>query len=242
MKKNIINTIIVSGMPIVSAIVVFLKFIGYKIYAQQCSELYGVDRRYFVSMDVTERSIFYFAVLFLIILYPAIVIHIFRKNKTWKPIAYICLVVILFCQTLVYVVNSKEEMLWDKKVIIGLIVVGFASDAVIADLMIKIFFSNSEITIESLRRRIYYIAIGIYVISAVLGVITRLNVVEKIKTYEIINNEKAIITEYNNKFVVMDCYIEGEDLILIKGNYTIEDLAGEKIKRKKYKTVRIEER
>lgn len=33
MKKNIINTIIVPGIPIVSAIVVFLKFIGYKIYA-----------------------------------------------------------------------------------------------------------------------------------------------------------------------------------------------------------------
>ena len=77
--------------------------------------MFGAEEPEIIHGTSAERSIFYFAVLFLVILYPAIVIHIFRKNKTWKPIAYICLVVILFCQTLVYVVNIKEEMLYFHK-------------------------------------------------------------------------------------------------------------------------------
>lgn len=46
-----------------------------------------------------------------------------------------------------------------------------------------------------------------------------------------------IIAEYNDKFIVIDCYIEGENLVLLKGNYTIEDLTGVKIKRRKYEMI-----
>ena len=55
--------------------------------------------------------------------------------------------------------------------------------------------------------------------------------------YETINDNKAIIAEYNDKFIVIDCYIEGENLVLLKGNYTIEDLTGVKIKRRKYEMI-----
>ena len=57
------------------------------------------------------------------------------------------------------------------------------------------------------------------------------------KIYETINDNKAIIAEYNDKFIVIDCYIEGENLVLLKGNYTIEDLTGVKIKRRKYEMI-----
>lgn len=239
MKKgrNIIGDIVTMGIPIVSVILVLIRVIESTVYAVQCSEIYGADIRYFINTGLTEVRVIYAVSIFIIILYPIIIVYLFKNNKKWKWKVFIWILMALWGQTVVYTVNIKRVTLWNTGIIGLMMCAGFAADGIIDYLIIKIFFTESEIVMNGIRKGIYCIALFIYVIICFLGIAASFNSIRGKKIYETINDNKAIIAEYNDKFVVIDCYIEGENLVLLKGNYTIEDLTGVKIKRRKYEMI-----
>lgn len=57
------------------------------------------------------------------------------------------------------------------------------------------------------------------------------------KSYEVIEQNRAIVSNYDDKFVVMDCEIQGETIVLKKGTYSLEEMTGVSITYHKYKKV-----
>ena len=57
------------------------------------------------------------------------------------------------------------------------------------------------------------------------------------KNYEVIEDNRAIVSCYEGKFVVMDCKIQGETLILNKGTYRLEEMTGKSISYHQYEKV-----
>lgn len=57
------------------------------------------------------------------------------------------------------------------------------------------------------------------------------------KTYETIEQDRAVVSEYEGKFVVMECEVQGETLILKKGTCRLEEMAGVPITYHKYEKV-----
>ena len=239
MKKgrNIIGDIVTMGIPIVSVIIALIRVIESTAYAMQCSEIYGADIRYFINTGLTEVRVIYVVSTFIIILHPIIIVYFFKNNKQWKWKVLIWLLIALWGQTVVYAVNIKKATLWNTGIIGFMMCAGFVADGIIDYLIFKIFFTESEIVMNGIRKGICCIALFIYAIICFLEIAASFNGIRGKKVYETINDNKAIIAEYNDKFIVIDCYIEGENLVLLKGNYTIEDLTGVKIKRRKYEMI-----
>lgn len=55
--------------------------------------------------------------------------------------------------------------------------------------------------------------------------------------YEVIDDDKVVITNYEGKFLVMDCDVEGETLYIEKGKYSFIEMTDVDIKYKKYEDV-----
>ena len=55
--------------------------------------------------------------------------------------------------------------------------------------------------------------------------------------YEVIDDDKVVITNYEEKFLVMDCDVEGETLYIEKGKYSFIEMTDVDIKYKKYEDV-----
>ena len=79
---------------------------------------------------------------------------------------------------------------------------------------------------------------AIYALDVALGLFIMLNYgIEDKKTYEIIENNEAIIADYNDNFVVMNCEIQGNTLILKKGEYRLKAMTEGMITYHKYERV-----
>lgn len=63
-----------------------------------------------------------------------------------------------------------------------------------------------------------------------------INISDK-KKYEVIEGNRAIVSCYEGKFVVMDCKIQGETLVLNKGTYRLEEMTGKSICYHQYEKV-----
>lgn len=61
--------------------------------------------------------------------------------------------------------------------------------------------------------------------------------IEDKRDYEIINNDKVVVTTYEGKFLVMDCEIEEQTLYIEKGNYSFTEMSGVDIKYVKFEDV-----
>ena len=57
------------------------------------------------------------------------------------------------------------------------------------------------------------------------------------KSYEVIEQNRAIVSNYDGKFVVMDCEIQGETIVLKKGTYSLEEMTGVSITYHEYEKV-----
>lgn len=93
--------------------------------------------------------------------------------------------------------------------------------------------------INNVTKGLSMISFLIIVSATVLGAIFY-NVSNK-KMYEIVEQNRAIITEYNGKWVTMDCEVEGENLILKKGTYRLEEMTDKVITYREYQKVTCKE-
>lgn len=85
---------------------------------------------------------------------------------------------------------------------------------------------------------IFTIVFLIYVVNMTIGITIKINYdISDKKTYEVIENNKAIVSSYDGKFVVMDCEIQDETIFLKKGMYSLEEMVGVSIICHKYDKV-----
>lgn len=78
----------------------------------------------------------------------------------------------------------------------------------------------------------------IYISNIITGISIKMNYqASDKKDYEIIGMNQAIVSVYDDKFVVMNCNIQDEEMILEKGKYQLEQMTGVPIVYKEFTKV-----
>lgn len=78
----------------------------------------------------------------------------------------------------------------------------------------------------------------LYISNTATGITIKINYdISDKKAYEVIEQDRAIISNYEGKFVVMDCEIQDEIIILKKGTYSLEEMTGVSITYHEYEKV-----
>lgn len=98
---------------------------------------------------------------------------------------------------------------------------------------------SEKLDIVSLvEKTILTIALFLYVSNMVMGITSKINYeISDKKAYETIEQDRAIVSVYDGKFVVMDCQIQDETIILKKGTYSLEEMTGVSITYHEYEKV-----
>ena len=154
-------------------------------------------------------------------------------------------IMILFVQNLIYTVSLLDIISNDciRKIIDNyyLLVAFLIVDIVIAYFMIirgnfgnkKRFYLGEKI--------IFALALVIYLSNVITGISIKMSYqISDKKDYEVIEQNKAIVSIYDGKFVVMDCEIHDETIILKKGKYSFQEMTGVSITYHKYENAECE--
>lgn len=210
------------------------------IYSRKCSEYYGIDQKYFNSSPLFQNKILFFVAAIILLVYPVLFQYISSKssNKICIVLSFFATVFLLFIQNLIYmaiIIDSfGGKWLPDDNVAI---IVFLILDIVLAYFIIfrdhlkKKPLSKFEIKIISF-------VLMIFLSNVVFGVTSYLDSqISDKRFYEVIDNSKVVITEYNGKFLIMDCDIQNDVLCIEKGKYSFMEMLDTDIEYKKYKDV-----
>ena len=151
-------------------------------------------------------------------------------------------VCILFIQNVLYTINLIEIIPWTwlRQIVDNYvtIIVLLIADIMIAYFIIirNFFWKNKKYSVCG--KIILAIALILYVLNVAIGITIKINyeIADK-KEYEVIEQNRAIVSNYDGKFVVMDCEIQGETIVLKKGTYSLEEMTGVSITYHKYEKV-----
>lgn len=243
LKENVWN-IIGGGLPAAISLISGLNLIVSKSFANSCAEYYGINREYFSENGIFEEQMLVLACALILFIYPFVFSYLTKneKSKIYVIITGIATAMILFMQSLVYTVNLIDIISYDWLrqmfdnyfVVIGLLVV----DIVIAYFVIirRAFVSKKRLNL--FERIIFSFALGIYALNVTAGIVVKLDYqIDDKKTYEVIEQNKAVVAIYNEKFVVIDCEIDGETIIFEKGKYSLQEMTGVSITYHEYENV-----
>ncbi len=243
LKKNVWN-ILSTGLAAWITLTEMINLVISKSFSISCSNFYGIDGKYFSGTEMFENKlIFAFGALALFAC-PFIFLYINKNmnSKLYVILIFILTVYILFVQNLSYTINLIEIISWawlrrfiDNYVIIGVL---FIADIVIAYFFIirNFFWRNKKYSMGG--RIILSIALILYALNVAIGITIKINYgIGDKKTYEVIEQNRAIVSNYEGKFVIMNCEIQGETIILKKGTYSLEDMKGVSIAYHKYEKV-----
>ena len=242
--KDNVWKILSIGLAACITLVGIINLVISKSFSISCSNFYGIDGKYFSGTEMFENKlIFVFGVLVLFA-YPFILSYMNKKmnSKLYVVLTFILTVYILFAQNTSYTLELIEIIPWtwlrryiDNYVTI---VVFLIVDIVIAYFIIirNFFWKNKKCSMGG--KIILLIALIFYLLNVATGIAIRLGYeISDKKAYEVIEQNKAIVSNYDGKFVVMNCEIQGETIILKKGTYSLEEMTGISITYHKYKKV-----
>lgn len=243
LKNNLWN-ILGIGIPTVISVVGIINFIISKSYASSCANFYGVDKKYFNGTEMFEDKLIFLICTTVLFAYPFAFAYTNKKtnNKIYVVVTFIMTIIILFVQNILYTANLIEfiSLNWLKGLIDNYvtIIMFLIADIVIAYfIIIRKFFGENK-KYGKIEEVIFTIALLLYISSLVVEIAIRMSYkISDKKTYEIIEQNKAIISSYDGKFVVMDCEVQDEIIILKKGTYSIEEMTGVPITYHEYQKV-----
>lgn len=148
----------------------------------------------------------------------------------------------MFVQNILYTINLIEIIPWTwlRKIVDNYvtIIVFLIVDVMIAYFIIirNFFWKNRKY--NKVEKIVLSIALLLYVMNVATGIAIKMDYeISDKKSYEVIEQNRAIVSNYNGKFVVMDCEIQGETIVLKKGTYSLEEMTGVSITYHKYEKV-----
>ena len=242
--RNNIWNILGTGFAAAIVIIGAMNFFVTKIYSISCAEFYGADKRYFSGTTIFDDRINFLVLTIIVAVSPFIFAYISKKSKSkiFVILMFFATLIVLFTQNLVYTSSLIETIQWNwlKQVIdnMVLLVIFIVVDIFLAYLIIirKFFCEKKEY--GKIEKIILGISMIIYLLDVGLGWVTTLNYgIEDKKTYEIIENNEAIIADYNGDFVVMNCEVQGNTLILKKSEYRLKAMTEGMVTYHKYERV-----
>lgn len=240
--NNILTLLLTSG--IAGIVIKVVKAAVTYEYAGSCADFYGADRRYFSGMEVLEYKWFYICSLLLLLVY--ITVCLYASKKTTSKAGDIGMFIIL--AIMLYFVNilsnhctvsfaSRDWMkYWANQYAWGIMLL-------ISSVILAYFLSLRSVICrwkgykwpEKILLAVASMIVIINIAVSIKSVLT-INISDK-KKYEVIEGNRAIVSCYEGKFVVMDCKIQGETLVLNKGTYRLEEMAGKSIRYHQYEKV-----
>lgn len=219
LKTNIWN-ILGTGFAAFFTVASLVNVVISREYSKSCANFYGIDRKYFSGTGglFEDKAIFVICALILFV-YPLVFSYIVKKtkNKLYMVLLSLATICVLGIQNIAYTpeLNIRAENV--------IIVILFVSDLLITYFLIVRVFSKKKY--NKVENVIFTATFLIYAINVIVGIAIRINYdISDKKTYEVIENNRAVVSTYDGKFVVMDCKIQGETIILTKGTYRIEDM------------------
>lgn len=243
LKNNVWNILGV-GLPAVISFLGLFNWIISKNFSVSCANFYGVDRKYFSGTALFEDKFIFFVCALILFLYPFIFSYINKKmnSKLYVVLTFLLTIMILFIQNIMYTVNLLDIITWDwlKSIIDNYVMIAIylVSDILIAYFVIIRNFFVKKKKYNMFENTILVISIIIYVLNVAIGIEIRLDYdISDKKSYEVIEQNRAIISNYDGKYVVMDCKIQDNEIILKKGTYSIEEMTGVTITYREYDKV-----
>lgn len=243
LKDNIWN-ILSTGLATSITLVEMINLVISKNFSVSCSNFYGIDGKYFDGTEMFKNKLIFIFCALALFAYPFIFSYINKKmnSKLYVIFTFIITVYIMFFQNLSYTINLIEIIPWawlrrfiDNYAAIGVFLI---VDIVIAYFIIirNFFWKNKKYSVCG--KIILAIALILYVLNVAIGITIKINyeIADK-KEYEVIEQNRAIVSNYDGKFVVMSCEIQDETIILKKGTYSLENMTGVSITYHKYEKV-----
>lgn len=241
--ENIWN-ILGTGIATCITIVGMLNVVISKSFADSCENFYGVDRKYFSGTEIFQDKVIFFLCATILFIYPFMFAYMNRKvkSKAFVIFTFFMSVMILFMQNLLYTVSFIDitSWTWLKRIIDNYVtvVIFLLADILIAYFLIirNYFWKNKKY--KKIEKVILLISLTLYILDIAVGISVRMNYqISDKKSYEVIDEDKVIISHYKGKYVVMDCDIQDEILIIKKGSYSMEEMTGMPITYREYQKV-----
>lgn len=242
--KNNIRDIGGKGLALTTAAAGVLSWIISKISSVSCANFYGINKKYFSGTEIFEDKLIFIFLMFILFAYPFVFAYINKKinSKIYVAATFLLTVCILFSQNLLFTIDIIDiipfeciKRLVDSYATIGVLLM---DDIVISYFIIIRDSFGKKKKYNNLETVIFAIALILYFASIVTGISMRMNYeIDDKKTYETINQDKVVVSEYEGKFVVMECEVQGETLILKKGTCRLEEMVGVPILYHKYDRV-----
>ncbi|MGN0413295.1 MAG: hypothetical protein ACI4FV_09685 [Lachnospiraceae bacterium] len=245
LKDNVWNILSI-GLSALITIVGMMNLVISKSFSISCSNFYGIDGKYFNGTEMFENKLIFVFLASVLFVYPFIFSYMNEKinSKLYVVLTFIMTIYILFTQNVLYTISLIEIISWERlrRIIekydnVVIIVFLLADISIAYFIIIRNFFSKNK-KYNLLEKIIFAIALILYAINVGTGFAIRMDYdISDKKAYEVIEQNRAIVTNYDNKFVVMDCEIQGETIILKRGTYSLEEMTGVSITYHKYEKV-----
>lgn len=211
---------ITAGFTGLTVIVSFiLKFIKY-IYSNYYFYYYGFSYELFNNNDLNFLYNFGFSILALLcfasLMYCYIQIFNFKKIER-KTTIFSMILILISNIFIVYSINSKFSA-------IGLIV-NIVVLILLEGLIINVFWKmykkeeDQETNINDLLNNFKILPFYLFILIVVF-LLNYNSKIENNKSYRIINDNKAIVYSTNDYYLVLDCEIEDNKLVIHKGKQT----------------------
>ncbi len=242
--RNHVWDILGMGLTTCNATVGAINFVASKSFAVSCADFYGVDSRYFSETGLFTDKLIVFVVSIFVLMCPFIFTYLNKneKSKIYVVTTFVVTVSILFMQNAIFLIDIIESVSWDwiKKCIDNYwtVAILLVADIIISySVIIRKYFCGNK-PYKKFEKVLFVIAVAIYISNVSTGIMVKMNYeINDKKTYEVIGHDKVMISSFDDKFVVMNCEIEDDILVLKKGKYDLIDMRGVSITYREYKDV-----
>lgn len=239
--RNILGTGVATCVTLVNLINLFVS----EHYSRDCSKYYGIDKKYFDGSQLFQDKLNFLVLVFMALLYLFFMhyINVKLKNKICSMCSFVAMVFLLFLQNITYTINYIDSLRceWLKSIIDNniTIIVFLISDIVLAYFFILRVYFRKKMSLTKIEKIVFTLVLGIYLLNSIIGITQVLDTqISDKKSYEIIGNDKVVITNYEGKFLVMDCEIQGKVLkIKEKGKYSFIEMTNVDVQYNKYENV-----
>lgn len=211
-------------------------------YSRNCSEYYGVDEKYFDGISIFQDKIIFLVIAIIVMEYPFLFHHLKCESKIFTVFMFLLTILILFTQNMMYTeyLIKKIKLEWLTHIIgsWAVVIIFLTSDILLSYFLIVRNCFRKDKSLKKLEKTVFKLALVIYLINISVGISVGLNrQISDKRLYEVIDNNKVVITNYDGKFLVMDCNVQGETLYIKKGKYSFIEMTDVDIKYNEYKDV-----
>lgn len=209
----------ISGMSIcLSFILRYIKYIHSSLYFNH----YGISYELFNSEEIGYLYSFILSIILIMCFYSLIYcfkqIYDFMKKRNKNDIGNFIfnIILIIISNTLITFSSISQIKFWN--------VVFFAIILFVIEIIMMLVFkvtiykkSKQEDTIKSIINYIKVIPFYLFLIILLFSYVY-IKSLNKINTYRIINDDKVIVYTTSNYYVILDCDIKNDELIIYKGS------------------------